>query len=192
MLEAKEVSPSTTVLIERGGSYFVYEPALGIIASGDTVEGAYRKFLDTRRDLMEQVERAGLTVSRNQSSTPLPAAGGVPGRSFLGELGLFAAKLCIVLVLVGAIGGMAVRSLAKSIDGVASGVSQALAPFSSIVLADVVRKADDVASDARSLTVEQKESLRRSIGILSRELQPLFEAWRDPPQTQAPADDQKR
>jgi hypothetical protein len=87
---------------------------------------------------------------------------------------------------------MAVRSLAKSIDGVASGVSQALAPFSSIVLADVVRKADDVASDARSLTVEQKESLRRSIGILSRELQPLFEAWRDPPQTQAPADDQKR
>jgi hypothetical protein len=185
MLEAKEVSPSTTVLIERGGSYFVYEPTLGIIASGDTVEGAYRKFVGARRDLMEEVERAGLTVSRNQSSTPLPAAEGVPGRSLLGELGLFAAKLCIVLVLVGAIGGAAVRS-------VASGVSQALAPFSSIVLADVVRKADDVARDARSLTIEQKESLRRSVGILSRELQPLLEAWRNPPQTQAPADDQKR
>ncbi len=183
MLQAKEVSSSSAVIIEREGSYFVYEPSLGIVASGTTAEGAYRKFLDARRDLMIEVDRAGLAIGGHAApSGPAVIAKGVPARSFLGELGLFSAKLFIVLALVGIAGSAAVRGIAKSVDGLTAGINQALAPLNSIVLADVVRKAGDVARDAQSLTAEQKESLKRSITILSRELEPLSEAWRNPPQ----------
>jgi hypothetical protein len=90
----QEVAPSTAVLLERGGSFFVYEPNLGIIASDETVEGAYRRFTGAKNALTEDAERAGLMLRRSVASAQLPAQSraSVAGRQgVVAELAMFAA-----------------------------------------------------------------------------------------------------
>src|SRR5260370_21071112 len=102
-------SRSGAVLIERHGRFFVYEPWIGVVGSGETVEAAYRAFIGAKRGLMEEVERAGLTIE----AAPLtaPAAQTPTRRGIAVELGVFLAKTCIVLLIVGWIAALGVRHL---------------------------------------------------------------------------------
>jgi len=171
-----ETTPSTAVVVERGGSFFVYESNLGIVASDGTLEGAYRKFLEAKQTLLAEADRAGLTVQQVVAASSLPresaprsrvkpqlVAGG--HRTVGAELGMFAAKTFIVLLVVGAIGGIVALSLGGK----------------PLAMADIADKAADIARDVSSLSPEKKEQFRRSVGVVSRELSPIIDAWRNPP-----------
>jgi hypothetical protein len=169
-------APSTAVIVERDGSFFVYQPDLGIVASDGTLEGAYRRFVDTRQTLLAEAARAGLVVrdavelnksrpARQRSVQPAFSPSVVGQRSFGSELALFVAKMCVFFVVIGAIVG----SVALSLD------------IKPLAFADISDKAADIARDVSSLSPEKKEQLRRSVGIISRELGPVGDAWRAPP-----------
>jgi len=164
---------STVVLLERDGRFFVYETNLGIIGADHTVEGAYRKFGAAKAALIEEAERAGLRIGPlvTPAGAPTqirPAGGGQ--RSVLHELAMFLAKTAIFILLVGAIGA----TIAVAVGRATSGVKP-------IGMADIADKAAEVARDLSSLPPEKKNSLRQSIGVLSRELGPVIDAWRNPP-----------
>lgn len=186
-------APATAVLVEKGGRFFIYEPTLGVIGTDDTVEKAYDNFRNARRAYLDNVAQAGLTFA---SPVAAPSGQAITPRRFVGELGLFLAKTCIVFVLVGALVVIAADQAGRAVNRLASGVDQVIAPLKSVSLADVVGKAADIAKDAQGLPAEKKEALRRSIGTISLEVAPFFDAWRNPPQvpelTQPTADNQKR
>jgi hypothetical protein len=190
---AFNAGPTSAVLVEKGGRFFVYDPTLSVIAADDTVEKAYDKFLSAKRAYLDDVAQAGLSMARPSAA---PAGQSVTPRHFVGELGLFLAKICIVFVLVGVLVLIAADQAARTVDRLASGIDQTIAPLKSISLADLAVKAADIAKDAQELPAEKKEELRRSIGTISRETAPFFDAWRNPPQaqpsTQTPADTQKQ
>ncbi|UYN97341.1 MAG: hypothetical protein KIT25_10565 [Enhydrobacter sp.] len=184
MLQARH-APSATVLLERDGEYFVYEPGLALVASGDTVESAYRSFSEGKKALFENARRAGLTTGEASVAS---AAGFVAGRGFFGELGLFLTKTCIVLLIIGGIGVTAATALDKAISGlsaevarVSAGVADVLKGVGSISMVDIANKAAVIVQDVQAMPADRKESLRQSIGILSREATPIVEAWRSPP-----------
>src|SRR5476649_1215337 len=153
-------SPSAAILLAKGGKFFVYEPGLAVVASGDSVEAAYRNFGDARQEYLAELERAGVSAGR-------PAA---PVRQDMRrELAVFFAKLCIVLAVIAAVGAPAVVGIGRSIDGLATTLSGALGSAGSLSLGDLSQKAADIAKDARSLPDDKKEQLRQSIGIISRE-----------------------
>jgi hypothetical protein len=172
-------SPGATILLAKDGKFFVYEPGVAVIASGDSVEAAYRNYGDVRQDYLLQLERAGVTVGR-------PAS---PMRQDVRrELMIFFAKLCIVLLVVVAVGAPAIVAIGRSFDGLATTLSGAFASAGSISLVDLTQKAADIAKDAQSLPDEKKEQLRQSIGAISREAGPFVDAWRNPPEPKsAPA-----
>lgn len=188
MLQARH-APSATVLLERNGEYFVYEPGLALVASGDTVESAYRSFSEGKKAFFENARRAGLTLDE----TPVASAAGfVVRRGFLGEFGLFLTKTCIVLLIIGGIGVAAATALGKLISGLSAevtrevarasaGVADVLKGVGSISMVDIANKAAVIVQDVQAMPPERKESLRQSIGILSREATPIIEAWRNPP-----------
>lgn len=168
-----DVAPSTAVLLERGGSFFVYEPNLGIIVSDETVEGAYRRFAGAKRALAEEAERAGLMMRRSVAPARLPArprpiAAG--RRGVAAELTMFLAKIGIFFVVVGGIGA----AVAMMVGPTASNVKP-------LGMADIADKAAEIARDISSLSPEKKELLRQSVGTVSRELDPVADAWRSPP-----------
>jgi hypothetical protein len=177
-------SLDSTVLIERDGRFYFYQPGLGVIGSADSISAAYERFLGLRRSYLEEVQRAGLTaIPANPSHAQVSAVVSRP--NFLKELQLFVAKSAIALVIlsligmfVGAIVGRAVHDVAASVGGVQP-----------VSIKDVVDKAADVAKDLKSLSPERRESLRQSIGTIARELAPMVEAWRNPPE--APSTPQK-
>ena len=182
-------SPSTVVLVERGGKFFVYEPALGIIASADNVEAAYGRFVEARSGFFTSVEQAGLTLDRPAGAVGPRDTLRLAGRTWWQELALFVGKMVIVLAVIGGIGAFAAIGVKKAVDQAAASINTtintsigpALGSLGKISLADVATKAEDIARDARSLTPENKEKLRRSIAIISRELDPVVDAWRNPP-----------
>jgi hypothetical protein len=167
----EEVGESTAVLLERGGSFFVYDPSLGIIASDGTVEGAYRRFTNAKRASVDDAERAGLALRRSVVALPLVPVRprrDTPGRrSVVGELSLFVAKLCISFLIVGGIGVVVAMTAGRG--------------GKSLGMADIADKAGEIARDVSGLPPEKKELLRQSVGVVSRELGPVFDAWRGPP-----------
>ncbi len=179
MSDSADRSPPIAVLLEKDGRFFFYQPDTGLIASDTNIEAAYAKFEGTRRGFLQEVERAGLT--RREAVVPWQAAPAAMPRDFVGELKLFLAKTCIVLVVVGAVGAFAGVMVGRSIGGLTAAIDQAVTPLKSIALSDVARKAADIARDVQSLTKEQKDSLRQSIGTISREIEPVVDTWRNPP-----------
>jgi len=166
----QDVGESTAVLLERGGNFFVYEPNLGIIASDGTVEGAYRRFTGAKRALVEEAERAGLALRRSGAPAPLPARPrqvATGQRGVVAELSLFVAKIGIFFLVIGGIG--AVVAMTAGSGGKPLG------------MADVADKAAEIARDVSNLPPEKKALLRQSVGVVSRELGPVFDAWRSPP-----------
>ena len=165
---------STVVLLERDGRYFVYEPGLALISSDGDIKVAYGKFATARQSYLEDIGRAGLTSNASTPVAPVTRkVQSIAGRSFGGELGLFAAKLCVAIVFIAAIGvgvGVTVQQLTGS-NSAQGGIS----------MVDIANKAEVIAQDVQAMPQERKDALRRSIGILSRELEPLAEAWRNAP-----------
>jgi hypothetical protein len=173
-------SAHSAVLLEKNGRYFFYQPHTGVISSDENIEKAYAKFASARRIFLEEVGQAGLTLGAAPATQPAASPAGST-RSTAAELRLFLAKTCVVLLIIAIVGGVAGSLVAKSVSGLAAAIDHAIAPLKSITLADVAGKASDVAKDAQSLTKQQKESLRQSIGTISRELGPIADAWRNPP-----------
>src|SRR5260370_23783970 len=127
-------APTTAVLVEKGGRFFIYEPTLGVIGTDDTVEKAYDNFLNAKCAYLDDVAQAGLTLA---SPVAAPSGQAITPRHFVGELGLFLAKTCIVFVLVGALVLIAANQAGRAVNRLASGVDQAIAPLKSVSLADV-------------------------------------------------------
>ena len=129
--------------------------------------------MEAKRRFIAEVEQAGLTAS------PLAPVGHgterpqlIAGRGIANELGLFLAKICIVLIVVAGVGGTAVVAVKRSVGDISIG------PVS---LVDIANKAADIVRDLQAMPQDRKESLRQNIGILSREATPFVEAWRNPP-----------
>jgi hypothetical protein len=171
-------------LVENGGRYYFLQPELGVIGSGATVSAAYEKFIATRQIYLSEIASAGLSglLASSPAKTSAAVFPGVPVATvakddFKHALKIFVAKFCIVLAVIGVvvaaagqIVGSAVGRLTASLDG--------LQPIS---ISDVDTKIADIVGDFRSLSPERKEALRQNIGAMSRELQPLADAWRTPP-----------
>jgi hypothetical protein len=144
------------------------------------MEVAYKKFDIAKRELIANVERAGLVIGREA------VAGRGPGsaqsqklrdvRGVAAELGVFALKGVIVLIIVGAAGISVGRSISGSIDR----LGESIAP-KSISMVDVVHKFAEIARDVQDLSESDRELLKQSIGKLSREIDPVVDAWRNPP-----------
>jgi hypothetical protein len=179
---------ASTVVLAKDGKFFVYEPGLGVIASGSSIETAYEKFNDTRQTYLAEVEHAGLRAVR-----PAPR---LLQTSVARELAMFCSKFCIVLIVLTSVaipGGMAVS---HALEQAVANVSKNFASTGSVSLKDVAQKAADIAKDARDLPPEKKELLRRSLGEISREIEPFVDAWRNPPDpngapAQPPSDPKK-
>ncbi|MBS0546239.1 MAG: hypothetical protein JSR24_00740 [Proteobacteria bacterium] len=180
---ARDLS-SQIVLLERDGHYFFYQPAFGLIASGDDVASAYQKFGEAQRLYLNDVQRAGLELPTAQGIRQ--AAGVAVHRSAAAEIWLFAAKFGLAVVLLGVAGSVAVSALSGALASAAQGVSKAFAGLSSITLSDVVTKSDDIVRDIKTLPESRKEDLRRNVGEISRQLTPIVEAWRNPPASADP------
>ena len=172
------------VLIEKNGRFFVFQPDIGVIASDEKLEGAYGKFLEARRVFLSEVAHAGLTAGGRSPTTG--AARGTPeivavtspgDRGIAAELALFFVKLCIVVAIIGGIGGMAGS---RAASGIASALEQVKMP-KELSFEDVVRKVAYIAKDIQSLPKEEKETLVQSVGAISRDLDPVLDAWRNPP-----------
>ncbi len=172
------------VLLERGGRYYFYQPAIGLIASGDDVASAYQKFDNAKRLYLDDVRRAGLAIPA--AAEIRPATGVAVHRGFASEIALFATKCALVLVLIGGIGAVAVSAVQNSLAGVAQGLSRAVAAVGSVTLSDVVTKSDDIVRDLNTLPENRKEDLRRNVGEISRQLTPITETWRNPPASAGP------
>lgn len=186
-------SSSAAVVLEKNGRFFAYQPGLALISSADTVEAAYRKFSEARRSFLEDAKQAGLGVDSAAVAPPAKHERLVVSRDGLAaELGLFLAKTCIVLLVVGGLGAVAAAaairaagsltgSLAPEIARATSGASEFFKSFSSISMVDIANKAAVIVQDVQAMPEYRKESLRQSVGILSREAAPIVEAWRNPP-----------
>jgi hypothetical protein len=179
------------VLLEKGGRFFFYEPGSALLVSDGSITTAYEKFLAARRDYFEEVERAGLTIGwpslagRNSGQAQVHA-----GRTFGGELGLFVSKFCIVLLIVVGIGASVVTSFVNGLQPLVGQMKQAIVDLSAsggLSMVDIANKAEVIVKDVGAMPQERKDSLKRSIGILSREIEPMIDAWRNPPSTPAPA-----
>ncbi len=171
-------------MLEKDGRYFFYQPACGLIASGDSVASAHQKFEEARRLFLENVQRAGLAISPAHDMKH--ALGFAGQRGVAAEIGLFAAKCGLVLVLLAGIGTVAVSAIESSLAGVTQGVSRVFASLGSVTLADVVAKSDDIVRDLNTLPESRKEDLRRNVGEISRQLTPIVDAWRNPPTSAGP------
>lgn len=177
-----ESSASEMVVIERDGRFFFFQPDLGVIVSDENLEKAHAKFVDVRQAFLKDVERAGVTLGRHRAaSTSIPTSVVAPSRQVIAvELGLFTAKFCVILVFVVAIGAVVVGHIAKAVDQAVSGIAPQIDALTKLSLADVSIKAADIARDAQNLPESRKEALRQSIAVISRELEPVAEAWRNP------------
>lgn len=169
-------------LLENNGRIFFFQPDIGVIASDENLEKAYGKFLDARRTFWSEVEGAGLkaggVVDRGGAASvardPVPDTSS--RRTMVAELGLFAAKFCIALVITcGLVGVVAMRA----VDGISGAIAQATPK--QLSLADVTHKTADILKDIRSLSPQDREELLRNVGEISREFQPIVDAWRNPP-----------
>jgi hypothetical protein len=177
-------SLASTVLVERDGRFYFYQPGLGVIGSAESISVAYDKFLELRSSYLDEVRRAGLAALPAYSSQ-VQASAIVSRPNFLKELQLFAAKTAIVLVIVGLIGMFVGAIVSRALHDVTASVRR-VEPIS---MNDVADKAAAIVEDLKSMSQERRESLRQSIGVISRELTPFVEAWRNPPE--APITPQK-
>lgn len=185
-------APSKVVLVEKDGRFVVYQPGLALVASGNSIEDAYGKFAEAKLTFFREIERAGIGMDTAAPRRQEGTARVVASRGVFAELGMFVAKTCIVMLLVAGICGVmaiAVKqsigrltaSLPSEIGRATGGVSEFFKSLGSISMVDIANKAAVIAQDVQAMPEERKEALRQSVGILSRELAPIAEVWRNPP-----------
>lgn len=167
----------TAVLLEKKGKFYFYQPGLGLIASGSTISEAHQKFAAGRATLFEEAKNAELVIGHPVASMATLSSAqstvAITEKGVFRELGMFAAKFCLVLLVLGGIGGAGVAGLTHLVGKLGEGAK----PLS---LDDIARKAEEVARDVRNTPEDSKEMLRRSIAALSRAVEPLVDAWRKP------------
>ena len=131
----------------------------------------------------EKIGQLGLETTRlgaqAETAAPTPTLQLV-GRAIMADLGLFLGKTCIVLLVIAGIGVAAAVRVSPLLSG--------LPPTMSISMTDVADKASMMVRDVQAMPHESKESLRQNVGILSRELSPIIEAWRTPPAPEGKTD----
>lgn len=176
-----KVQQSSAVLLENAGRYFFYQPEIGIIASDDTVEAAYATFTAARQKYYAEMAEAGLDVPVRPEVVAQRRIFGSLGR----ELGLFFARIAVVIIVVATLGFGVALGVRSGVDRLTDMIAFQIDTQKPISMKDVVKKAEDVARDMRDLTDKQKETLRQSVGTISRELAPAFDAWRNPPSVPA-------
>jgi hypothetical protein len=164
--------PSHAVLMERDGQFFLYEPDIGVIASGTTADEAHRKFTAAKRAYVEEIQRAGLSVSPIERRSDAVSF----RQDFRSELKLFAAKIAMVLVLLAAV----CLFLVQGVAGAGEQLVRIVTAVGTISMNDVAGKAEIIVKDVQAMPPERKEALRRSLATLSREIDPFVEAWRNP------------
>ena len=178
-----KVQQSSAVLLESAGRFFFYQPETGIIASGENVDAAYANFSGARQQYYADMARAGLDV-------PLPPEV-VARRRFLAslgkEMGVILGRISIVVIVIATLGVAVAQGVRSGVDRLTDMIALEFDSAQPLSLRDVVKKAEDVARDTQDLTDKQRDTLRRSIGTISRELSPLIDAWRNPPQAQPKA-----
>lgn len=167
-----DTAPSSAVMIERAGRFFFYQPETGVVASGASLEGAFEDFSRKRTLHAEEVALAGILIER----APAAVEGGPLRRDLKGELVLFLAKFCVVIVVL----AVAAVIVVSAISGAAQKIVATLAPLGAISMRDAADKAELMARDIREMPPERKDALRRSIAVISREVEPYVEAWRNP------------
>jgi hypothetical protein len=173
------------VVREKGGRFFFYQPDLAVIASDTSLEGAYKRFLETKREYLAEIEQSG--VSLVLPTAQAAVAGDMSVRHDIGsELKLFLMKTAIVLLLIVAIGGLGVAGIAGAVDRLGATIAAVVGPLGSVSILDVESKAAVIVKDVQAMPAERKESLKKSIGTLSREIDPLVDAWRNPPPASVP------
>jgi hypothetical protein len=160
---------ATAVLLENGGRFYFYQPGLALIASDQSLTSAYRKFVGIRHAFIEEAERFGWVGHRSPPRVPAGELERPPARGAAAELAMFVAKVAIVLLLVAGLGAAAAIGMKNAVGG--GGVS----------MVDIANKAAEIVRDVQAMPSDRKESLRQSIGILSREAAPVVDAWRNPP-----------
>lgn len=172
---------SQVILLQKDGRFFFYRPAFGIIASGDNIATAYQKFNEAQRAYFDDVQRAGLTVAPGVQAPR--EVGAAVHRGVLAELGLFVVKFAMVLLMLGVAGGMAVSGLEGALTGVGQSVARVVNSLGMITLNDAVTKSEDIVRDINQLPASRKEELRRNVEVISRELTPIIDAWRNLPKS---------
>lgn len=169
----------SAVLIEREGRFFFYQPGLGVVASGDTIADAHRKFADARDALLEEARSAQLEIGQPSElmapSRAREAVAIVPSSSIARELIVFLAKLSMVLGLIGAIGGIAGSAIEKQIGQLSANMAA-----NQLSLRTIVQKSNEIVRDLRDTPDESKEALRRNLAVIARSLAPFSDAWRNP------------
>jgi hypothetical protein len=170
-------SPSTVVLVEKDGRFYVYRPELGVIASDASITRAYEKFLASERVLLDDLGQAGLLLERPASAIPDSAS---PSRSLTYDLGLFLTKACVVFLLIGVIFMIAASMVSNVVENLASPIMSSLERLGHLSINDIAAKVSDIARDAHDMSEERKRQLRDSVGALSREMQPIIDAWQYP------------
>jgi hypothetical protein len=162
-------------LLESNGRIYFFQPDIGVIASGDNVVNACEKFLGARRAFWSEIEGAGL---RARAATAGVAASAVPRPRRACGAGLVHRRVLHCADNHRQRGQLLVT---HTVDRITMAVDQAAGSVKPVSLADVSPKAVDIVKDFKSLSTEDREPLRRSIGAISRELDPIVDAWRNPP-----------
>ncbi|MSP81277.1 MAG: hypothetical protein EXR02_09500 [Rhodospirillales bacterium] len=168
--------PVTAILLEKDGRFFFHASGFGIIESGESVQEAYEKLVESRRGYLEGLGRAGLKPSQI-----LPAQS--HGLNILArELGVFLTKTCIVFLLIAGIGVAVSPSVERFVESLfETQVASRIRVIRTISAVDVVNKVAEVAQDFQALSEGRKGSLRQSIDILSREASPMVDVWLNAP-----------
>src|SRR5476651_212630 len=92
----REAQRSSAVLLEKEGRFFIYQPEIGIIASDDDIERAYKKFAGVRQEYYREMAGAGLEIPQDPEVVARRRILGSIGR----ELGGFLARIAIVIIVV--------------------------------------------------------------------------------------------
>ncbi len=178
-----EMQREAAVVVEREGKFFIYQPSLGVIASDERIDYAYRKFDEARRAFFQNMNLAGLHVPEPpdviERRTSLNA--------IAKEAGVLLARMAVVLAVVFALFLGIALGVKGAVDGLVNLVAAKVNAVGPLSIKDVVVKAGDIALDFRDLNERQRESLQQSIGIISREVEPYVAAWRNPPPLPPPA-----
>ena len=96
---------------------------------------------------------------------------------------IFLSKLCIVLLVIEVIGGIAASAIEKQVGQ----LSASRGGESSFLWGPSSRSR--IVRDVRATPAESKEALRRNIAVIARSLAPFTDAWRNPEAVPEPEGD---
>ncbi len=167
--------PYRAILSEKNGQFYIYQPELNIIATGETLASAYDKFCSIRLDFLHEIERAGLEDELPQvrpvrgARTSMRGTGG-GAVAAAGNLSMFIVKLAIVVGLFAFVGVVGLFALERVVTNGVARINNGTAH------ASLVDLTNNAARHAQAMPADRKDQLRDSVGILAREAKPILDA----------------